>query len=89
MVDQIEVLLNGGLRRGSDVIEAVALGAWAVMFGRTYLWGLATAWQTGVENVLDILRSGLDSALMVLGQASVGEISPDDTLVSTGLWPGT
>ena len=56
--DQIEVLLDGGIRRGSDVVKAVALGARAVMIGRAYLWGLAAAGQPGVENVLDILRGG-------------------------------
>ncbi len=65
--DQIEVLLDGGIRRGSDVVKAVALGARAVMIGRAYLWGLAAAGQPGVENVLDILRGGIDSALMGLG----------------------
>src|SRR5947199_64259 len=51
---QIEVLLDGGIRRGSDVVKALALGARAVMVGRAYLWGLAATGQAGVENVLDI-----------------------------------
>ena len=58
----VEVLLDGGIRRGSDVVKAVALGARAVMIGRAYLWGLAANGQAGVENVLDILRGGIDSA---------------------------
>jgi L-lactate dehydrogenase (cytochrome) len=82
--DQVEVLLDGGIRRGSDVVKAVALGARAVMIGRAYLWGLAAAGQTGVENVLDILRGGIDSALMGLGHASVHDLSPDDILVPAG-----
>ena len=61
--DQIDVLLDGGIRRGSDVVKAVALGAKAVMIGRAYLWGLAAAGQPGVENVLDIMRAGIESAL--------------------------
>ena len=61
-------MLDGGIRRGSDVVKAVALGARAVMIGRAYLWGLAANGQAGVENVLDILRGGIDSALMGLGQ---------------------
>ena len=65
--NQIEVLLDGGIRRGSDVVKAVALGARAVMIGRAYLWGLAANGQAGVENVLDILRGGIDSALLGLG----------------------
>ena len=82
--DQVEVLLDGGIRRGSDVVKAVALGARAVMIGRAYLWGLAAAGQPGVENVLDILRGGIDSALMGLGHSSVHDLSPDDILVPPG-----
>src|SRR5262249_51694269 len=51
---QIEVLLDGGIRRGSDVVKALALGARAVLIGRACLWGLAANGQAGVENVLDI-----------------------------------
>ena len=79
--DQIELLLDGGVRRGSDVVKALALGARAVMLGRAYLWGLAANGQAGVENVLDIMRGGIDSALMGLGRASVRELSPDDVLI--------
>src|SRR6185437_2056786 len=82
--DQLEVLLDGGIRRGSDVVKAVALGARAVMIGRAYLWGLAAAGQTGVENVLDILRGGIDSALTGLGHSSIHELCPDDILVPAG-----
>ena len=82
--DQVEVLLDGGVRRGSDVVKAVALGARAVMIGRAYLWGLAANGQTGVENVLDILRSGIDSALMGLGKSSIHELSAADVLVPDG-----
>ncbi|MEB3051972.1 pre-mycofactocin synthase MftD [Mycolicibacter sp. MYC123] len=82
--NEIEVLLDGGIRRGSDVVKAVALGARAVMIGRAYLWGLAAAGQPGVENVLDILRGGIDSALMGLGRASVHDLSPDDLLIPDG-----
>lgn len=76
--DQIEVVLDGGIRRGSDVAKALALGARAVMIGRAYLWGLAANGQTGVENVLDILRGGLDSAVLGLGHSSIHQLSPDD-----------
>src|SRR5437764_5739307 len=65
--DQVEVLLDGGIRRGSDVVKALALGAQAVMIGRAYLWGLAAAGQAGVENVLDLLRDGIGSALVGRG----------------------
>lgn len=82
--DQIEVLLDGGIRRGSDVVKALALGARAVMIGRAYLWGLAANGQAGVENVLDILHGGIDSALMGLGRASIHDLLADDILVPPG-----
>jgi L-lactate dehydrogenase (cytochrome) len=81
---QVEVLLDGGIRRGGDVVKAVALGAKAVMIGRAYLWGLAANGQAGVENVLDILRGGIDSALLGLGKASIGDLTPDDVVVPPG-----
>jgi heme/flavin dehydrogenase (mycofactocin system) len=82
--DQIEIVLDGGIRRGSDVVKALALGARAVMIGRAYLWGLAANGQTGVENVLDILRGGIDSALLGLGRSSVDELSPEDLVIPDG-----
>jgi L-lactate dehydrogenase (cytochrome)/glycolate oxidase len=82
--DQVEVLLDGGIRRGSDVVKAVALGARAVMIGRAYLWGLAANGQAGVENVLDLLRSGMESALLGLGHASVHQLSPNEVVVPDG-----
>ena len=82
--DQVEILLDGGIRRGSDVVKALALGARAVLIGRAYLWGLAANGQAGVENVLDVLRGGIDSALLGLGRASVDELTPDDVIVPSG-----
>ncbi|MCZ0729273.1 pre-mycofactocin synthase MftD [Mycolicibacterium iranicum] len=82
--DQVEVLLDGGIRRGSDVVKAVALGARAVMIGRAYLWGLAANGQAGVENVLDILSGGIDSALRGLGKSSIHELTREDILIPDG-----
>ncbi|MGR7000979.1 pre-mycofactocin synthase MftD [Yinghuangia aomiensis] len=82
--DRIEVLLDGGVRRGGDVAKALALGARAVLIGRAYLWGLAANGQAGVENVLDVLRAGLDSAVLGLGRASVHELCRDDLYVPPG-----
>ncbi|NMN98803.1 pre-mycofactocin synthase MftD [Antrihabitans stalactiti] len=82
--DEIEIVLDGGIRRGSDVVKAVALGARAVMIGRAYLWGLAAGGQAGVENVLDILRGGIDSALMGLGHSTIHDLSPADLVLSPG-----
>jgi pre-mycofactocin synthase len=81
--DQIEVLLDGGVRRGSDVVKALALGANAVMIGRAYLWGLAVNGQGGVENVLDVIRGGIDSALLALGKSDVSELDRTDVLAPT------
>jgi heme/flavin dehydrogenase (mycofactocin system) len=82
--DEVEVLLDGGVRRGGDVAAALALGARAVLVGRAPLWGLAVNGQAGVENVLDILRDGLDSTLLALGRASVADLRRDDLVVPPG-----
>ncbi len=81
---EIEVLLDGGIRRGSDVAKALALGARAVMIGRAYLWGLAANGQAGVENVLDVLRGGLDSTVLGLGLSAARDLRPGDVLVPPG-----
>lgn len=81
---QVEVLLDGGVRRGSDVAKALALGAKAVMIGRAYLWGLAANGQAGVENVLDLMRDGLGSVLLGTGHSSVHELSPADLVIPPG-----
>jgi pre-mycofactocin synthase len=82
--DQVEIVLDGGIRRGSDVVKALALGARAVMLGRASLWGLAAGGQAGVENVLDIMRGGIDSALLGLGHSSVHDLSPADLVIPDG-----
>jgi pre-mycofactocin synthase len=82
--DQVEVLLDGGVRRGGDVVKALALGARAVLIGRAYLWGLGAAGQAGVENVLDLMRSGIDACLLGLGRPSIGDLSPDDLVIPAG-----
>jgi isopentenyl diphosphate isomerase/L-lactate dehydrogenase-like FMN-dependent dehydrogenase len=82
--DQAEVLMDGGVRRGGDVVKALALGARAVLIGRAYLWGLAANGQAGVENVLDLLRSGIDACLLGLGRASISELSPEDLVIPPG-----
>jgi L-lactate dehydrogenase (cytochrome) len=86
--DRIEVLLDGGIRRGGDVVKAVALGARAVMIGRAALWGMAAEGAAGVERVLEILRSGVDEALLGLGKASIHEVGPEDVVVAAGFTRG-
>jgi pre-mycofactocin synthase len=78
---RLEILLDGGIRRGSDVVKAVALGARAVMIGRAGLWGLAANGEAGVTNVLEILRAGVSETLNALGRASIGDLRQEDVLV--------
>ena len=71
---QMTVLLDGGVRRGSDVVKAVALGARAVLIGRPQLWGLAVAGEAGVTRVLDIFRDEIQRVLGLLGVARVADL---------------
>lgn len=84
---QIEINIDGGIRRGSDVVKAIALGANACLIGRAYLWGLAANGQAGVENVLDVLRNGIDATMRGLGKGSLSELSPDDILIPDDFSP--
>lgn len=70
-----EVILDGGVRRGTDVVTALALGAKAVLVGRPYLYGLAVAGEDGVVAVLDILRAEIERALTLLGVAGVEDLN--------------
>ncbi len=74
-----EVLVDGGIRRGSDVLKALALGAKAVLIGRPYLWGLAIGGQAGVAHVLELLRAEIDLDLALAGRPTITDI--DRTLV--------
>jgi isopentenyl diphosphate isomerase/L-lactate dehydrogenase-like FMN-dependent dehydrogenase len=73
---EIPVLMDSGIRRGSDAFKALALGAKAVCIGRPYLWGLAAFGQAGVESVLNILRAELRDVMMFAGTRSLKEIEP-------------
>ena len=70
-----EIYIDGGIRRGTDVLKALALGANAVLLGRPILWGLAANGQQGVEHVLGILRNELDVAMGLCGCRTIGEIT--------------
>ncbi|MGX1811064.1 pre-mycofactocin synthase MftD [Nocardia sp. NPDC055321] len=85
---QVEILLDGGVRRGSDVVKALALGARAVMIGRPYLWGMAAGGERGVHNVLEVLRQGIDSTLYGLGHASIADLGRDDVIMPDGFTRG-
>jgi isopentenyl diphosphate isomerase/L-lactate dehydrogenase-like FMN-dependent dehydrogenase len=72
---RVEVLLDGGVRRGTDVLKALALGARAVLIGRAMLWGLAVAGEEGVADVLRLLRDEIELGLALLGCASPADVS--------------
>jgi L-lactate dehydrogenase (cytochrome) len=69
-----EVLMDGGIRRGSDIIKAICLGARAVLVGRAYVYGLAVAGEAGVARVLEILRADVERTLKLLGCPSVSAL---------------
>jgi isopentenyl diphosphate isomerase/L-lactate dehydrogenase-like FMN-dependent dehydrogenase len=72
--DRAQVLLDGGVRRGTDVVKALALGADAVLIGRPQIYGLIVGGERGVRDVLAILRAELDRALTLMGVGSTGEL---------------
>jgi isopentenyl diphosphate isomerase/L-lactate dehydrogenase-like FMN-dependent dehydrogenase len=72
--DRLEVLLDGGVRRGGDVIKALATGARAVLVGRPYLYALAAAGEAGVERMLDIFSSEMSRTLSLLGCPGVSDL---------------
>lgn len=74
---EVEVLLDGGVRRGTDVLKAIALGARAVMVGRPVLWGLAVDGEDGVVRVLDLLRREVDLALALAGCPTLDDVTRD------------
>ena len=73
----VEVLLDGGVRRGPEIIKALALGAQAVWLGRPLVWGLAADGQAGAEHVLSVMREEFDLAMALCGAATVGALTPD------------
>ena len=74
---QVPILLDGGVRRGTDVLKALALGAQAVLLGRPILWGLGSRGQAGVEHVLELLKAEFDQALALSGCSSLAEVTRD------------
>lgn len=72
--ERAEVLLDGGIRRGTDVVKALALGARAVLIGRPYLYGMAVRGEQGITHILDIFREEIDRALVFMGAQSIHEL---------------
>ncbi|MFN7915325.1 MAG: alpha-hydroxy acid oxidase [Vicinamibacterales bacterium] len=80
----LEVLMDGGIRRGSDIVKALCLGAKAVLVGRAYAYGLAAAGRPGVDRAVDILRADVERTLKLLGAASVRDL--DRSLIEAPAW---
>ena len=74
--DEIEVLMDSGVRRGTDVVKALALGAKAVLLGRAYVYALLAAGEPGVHHMLELFRQQIDEALAFLGVRSIDELAP-------------
>ena len=75
--ERTEVLVDGGFRRGADVVKALGLGARAVLIGRAYVWGLAAGGEAGVDRVLRLFRDGIERTLTLLGCPSVDAVDRD------------
>ena len=73
--DRAEVIIDGGVRRGTDIIKALALGATACMAGRPYLYGLAAGGQAGVERALSLLQEELRRDMMLLGVSDIAQLN--------------
>lgn len=84
--ERVEVLLDGGIRRGADVVKALALGARAVLVGRAYAYGLAAGGQAGVARAIGILKDELTLTMKLLGCASTSDLTPDYLGLPRG-WP--
>jgi len=84
---QIELLLDGGIRRGGDIAKALSLGAGAVLVGRAYAYGVGAGGEAGVARAIDILRADLVRTMKLLGCASVSELNRSYVEVPRP-WPG-
>ena len=83
--DRIEVLMDGGIRRGSDIVKAICLGARAVLIGRAYSYGLAAAGEEGVTRAIEILRTDLLRTMALLGCPSLAALDRSMISVPRGL----
>jgi isopentenyl diphosphate isomerase/L-lactate dehydrogenase-like FMN-dependent dehydrogenase len=75
--DRIDILMDGGIRRGADVVKALTLGAKAVLVGRPVVWGLSADGEAGVRSVLDVLRLEFDNVMGLCGCTSVNDLTRD------------
>lgn len=86
--DRTEVLMDGGIRRGADVVKAICLGARAVLIGRAYVYGLMAAGGPGVERVLEIMHAGMDNTMAFLGCESLPDLGPSFVTYPAQWQPG-
>ncbi len=73
---RVEIICDGGVRRGSDIVKAVALGARAVMAGRAYLYGLGAAGERGVDHVLALLDADVRRTMALVGARTIADLTP-------------
>ena len=73
--DQVEVLVDGGVRTGLDVVKMVAMGARAVLVGRPWAWAVAARGEAGVRHMLEVMKADIDTALGLTGQTSVAALN--------------
>jgi L-lactate dehydrogenase (cytochrome) len=83
----IEVLVDGGIRNGGDVVKALSLGARAVLVGRAYAYGLAAAGEPGVDRAIEILRTGMIRTMKLLGVSSIRQLDRSYVDVPSGWLP--
>jgi 4-hydroxymandelate oxidase len=74
---KVPIIFDSGVRRGTDIVKALAMGATAVEIGRPYLWGLGAFGQPGVERVLEILREELSATMQQMGAANIAALVPE------------
>jgi len=88
---RVEVLIDGGIRRGSDIVKALALGARACLVGRASLYGLAANGEAGVSRAIEILTKEIDMTLALLGQPDVAKLNRSAITAGTGtsFWTAT
>ncbi len=75
--DGVEIICDGGVRRGSDIVKALALGATACMAGRAYLYGLGAAGERGVDHVLGLLQADVRRTMALVGAGTIADLTPD------------
>ncbi|MEE2768246.1 MAG: alpha-hydroxy acid oxidase [Actinomycetota bacterium] len=75
--DRVEIICDGGVRRGSDIVKAVSVGANAVMAGRLYLYALAAQGERGVDHVLGLIRAGMERTMALVGSATIDDLGPE------------